>query len=288
MISDLSIAFIGGGTMAGAMIKGLLRHELIDSDRIIVAEPRAERGQELHETYGVRWTDNNAEAAEDRDVVILAVKPQVMAQVLKDLHGSIRSRALVISIAAGVPIKTIADGLAHAAVARAMPNTPAQVGEGITVWTATDKVTEAQISQTNTILGAFGEVVDVSNESFLDMATALSGTGPAYVLLFMEAMIDTGVHLGFSRRVAEKLVLQTMHGTIEYARQSPRHPARLRNEVTSPGGTTAEALYQLEKGGLRTVVARGIWAAYQRSVALGQGGDSSSRLSGRSPDDNGK
>ncbi len=288
MISDLTIAFIGGGTMAGAMIKGLLRHELIDADRIVVAEPRAERGQELQTTYGVRWTDGNAEAARDCDVVVLAVKPQVMAQVLTDLRGSIRTRALVLSIAAGVPIKTIADGLAHAAVVRAMPNTPAQVGEGITVWTATDKVTEAQVSQTNTILGAFGEVVNVTNESFLDMATALSGTGPAYVFLFMEAMIDTGVHLGFSRRVAEKLVLQTMHGTIEYARQSPRHPARLRNEVTSPGGTTAEALYQLEKGGLRTVIARGIWAAYQRSVALGQGNDSTARLAGRSPEDNDK
>jgi pyrroline-5-carboxylate reductase len=288
MISDLTIAFIGGGTMAGAMIKGLLRHELIDADRIVVAEPRAERGQELQTTYGVRWTGGNAEAARDCDVVVLAVKPQVMAQVLTDLRGSIRTRALVLSIAAGVPIKTIADGLAHAAVVRAMPNTPAQVGEGITVWTATDKVTEAQVSQTNTILGAFGEVVNVTNESFLDMATALSGTGPAYVFLFMEAMIDTGVHLGFSRRVAEKLVLQTMHGTIEYARQSPRHPARLRNEVTSPGGTTAEALYQLEKGGLRTVIARGIWAAYQRSVALGQGNDSTARLAGRSPEDNDK
>ncbi|MBN1121486.1 MAG: pyrroline-5-carboxylate reductase [Anaerolineae bacterium] len=288
MISDLTIAFIGGGTMAGAMIKGLLRHELIDADRIVVAEPRLERGQELQATYGVRWTEGNAEAAHDCDVVILAVKPQVMAQVLSDLRGSIRTRALVLSIAAGVPIRTIADGLAHAAVVRAMPNTPAQVGEGITVWTATDKVTEAQVSQTNTILGAFGEVVNVTNESFLDMATALSGTGPAYVFLFMEAMIDTGVHLGFSRHVAEKLVLQTMHGTIEYARQSPRHPARLRNEVTSPGGTTAEALYQLEKGGLRTVIARGIWAAYQRSVALGQGNDSTPRLAGRSPEDNDK
>jgi pyrroline-5-carboxylate reductase len=289
MISDLKIAFIGGGTMAGAMVKGLLRHELIASDRITVAEPRLERGEELQATYGVHWTDKNAEAAQDCDVVVLAVKPQVMSQVLADLRGSIRTRALVLSIAAGVPIRTISDGLAHVAVVRAMPNTPAQVGEGITVWTATDKVTEAQIEQTNTILGAFGEVVNVTNESFLDMATALSGTGPAYVFLFMEAMIDTGVHLGFSRHVAEKLVLQTMHGSIEYARQSPRHPARLRNEVTSPGGTTAEALYQLEKGGLRTVIARGIWAAYQRSVALGQGNDSmTARLAGRSPEDNDK
>jgi pyrroline-5-carboxylate reductase len=133
------------------------------------------------------------------------------------------------------------------------------------------------------VLGALGETVQVDDERYLDMATALSGTGPAYVLLVMEAMIDAGVHLGFSRRISEKLVLQTMRGTIEYARQSPRHPATLRNEVTSPGGTSAEAIYQLEKGGLRTVISRAIWAAYQRSVALG-GGSDQPRLAGRSPE----
>ncbi len=281
MLTDKKLAIIGSGTMAEAMIKGLLRQKLIAAEEMIAAGPRPERGQTLAKTYSVAWTTDNREAANERDVVILAVKPQVMVHVLPELRGAIRSHALVLSIAAGVPIRTIADGLAHAAVARAMPNTPAQIGEGITVWTATAEVTDEQLGQTEAILGALGETVHVDNEDYLDMATALSGTGPAYVLLFMEAMIDAGVHLGFSRRVAQQLVLQTMRGTIEYARQSPRHPATLRNEVTSPGGTSAEALYQLEKGGLRTVVSRAIWAAYQRSVALGSG-NRTERLSGRS------
>lgn len=270
LLEDKQIAFIGSGSMAEAMIKGLLREELIAADRIIAAGPRPERGHDLNERYGVEWSTDNRAASSERDVVILSVKPQVVPSVLPELRGALRSRALVVSIAAGVPIRQLADGLAHAAVARSMPNTPAQIGEGITVWTATDQVTDSQLNQTETILGALGETVRVDDENYLDMATALSGTGPAYVLLFMEAMIDAGVHLGFSRRISEKLVLQTMRGTIEYARQSPRHPATLRNEVTSPGGTSAEALYHMEKGGLRTVVSRAIWAAYQRSIELGK------------------
>lgn len=284
MLADKNLAFIGSGTMAEAMIKGLLRQELIDADRLMAAGPRDERGRELAERYGVKWTVDNREAARERDVVMLSVKPQMMAGVLTELRGALRSRALVLSIAAGVPIRMIADGLAHVAVVRAMPNTPAQIGEGITVWTATEEVTDEQIQQTEAVLGALGEVVHVEHENNLDMATALSGTGPAYVLLFMEAMIDAGVHLGFSRRIAQQLVLQTMKGTIEYARQSPRHPATLRNEVTSPGGTSAEAIYHMEKGGLRTVLSRAIWAAYQRSLQLGAGIASKQPSSGESDD----
>lgn len=269
MLKDKKIAFIGSGMMGEAMIKGLLREGLVVPQNLVAAGPRAERGRQLARSYEVEWTTDNREAAQNRDVVILSVKPQVMDKVLPELHGAIQSDALVLSIAAGVPIQLIADGLAHAALARAMPNTPAQIGEGITVWAATDEVTEEQRQQTEAILRALGEAVYVEDERYLDMATALSGTGPAYVLLFMEAMIDAGVHMGFSRRIAQQLVLQTMKGTVEYARQSPRHPATLRNEVTSPGGTTAEALYHMEKGGLRTVVSRAVWAAYQRSLALG-------------------
>ena len=141
----------------------------------------------------------------------------------------------------------------------------------MTVWTATPEVTETQRAQAQAILGALGVELFVNDEGYLDMATALSGTGPAYIFMFMEALIDAGVHLGFSRRVAEQLVFQTMRGSLEYAAQSGKHVAELRNQVTSPGGTTAAALYHMEKGGLRTVLSRGIWAAYQRSVELGQG-----------------
>lgn len=269
MLKDQKIAFIGSGIMAEAMIKGLLRQELVKPAQLTAAGPRLQRKEVLIERYNVQATTRNAEAARDRDTIILSVKPQVIDEVLGELRGALRSRALVLSIAAGVPIRQISDDLAHAGVVRAMPNTPAQIGEGITVWTATPQVTESQLEHTRAILGALGETVQVGHENYLDMATALSGTGPAYVLLFMEAMIDAGVHMGFSRRISEQLVLQTMHGTIQYARQSPRHPATLRNEVTSPGGTSAEALYHMEKGRLRTVVSRAIWAAYQRSVSLG-------------------
>lgn len=280
MLTNKKLAFVGSGMMAEAMIKGLLRQKLIDAPQIIASGPREERGAALADQYGVQTTTSNLGAIKGRDVVVLSTKPQVIKYLLPELHGAIEPGAFVLSIAAGVPIKTIAEGLEHRAIGRAMPNTPAQIGEGITVWTATQEVTPEQLEQTEAILGALGETVHVEEENYLDMATALSGTGPAYILLFMEAMIDAGVHLGFSRRIAQMLVMQTMRGTVEYARQSPRHPATLRNEVTSPGGTSAEALYHLEKGSLRTVVSRAVWAAYQRSVALG-GGHIAPRLGGR-------
>lgn len=283
MLNDKTIAFIGAGVMAEAMIKGLLREELLPPTNVTAAGPREERGQQLAARYTINWTTDNRSAARGRDVVILSVKPQVMPHILHELSNLIAPDALVISIAAGVPIERLQEGLNHETVVRAMPNTPGQIGEGITVWAATERVTEAQKAQTEAVLGALGETVHVEDENYLDMSTALSGTGPAYVLLFMEAMIDAGVHLGFPRRIAEKLVMQTMHGAVAYARQSERHPATLRNEVTSPGGTSAEAIYHLEKGGLRTVIARAIWAAYQRSAALG-GGSDEVRLAGRSPE----
>jgi pyrroline-5-carboxylate reductase len=161
--------------------------------------------------------------------------------------------------------------LRHSTLARSMPNTPAQIGLGMTVWTCVPSLNPSQRGQAEAVFGSFGEQVYVDDERYLDMATALSGTGPAYVFIFMEAMVDAGVHMGFSRRVAEQLVFQTMRGSVEYARQAGRHLATLRNQVTSPGGTSAEALYHIEKGGLRTVISRAIWAAYQKSRRLGKG-----------------
>ena len=150
-----------------------------------------------------------------------------------------------------------------------MPNTPAQIGAAMTVWTASDQTSTEQQAQARAILAALGDELYVGDENYLDMATALSGTGPAYVFLFMEALVDAGVHLGFSRRIAQRLVTQTVLGSALFAQQSHLHPAELRNMVTSPGGTSAEALYQLEKGALRTVLSRAVWAAYQRSRILG-------------------
>lgn len=271
MFTDQKVAFIGAGIMGEAMIRGLLNQQIVAPEQIVAADPFPDRLVEIRERYGVETTANNAEAAEAGQVIVLSVKPQNLGTVLPGIRGHLRRQDLLLSIIAGAPIRKLADGAAHAAVVRSMPNTPAQIGEGMTVWTATTEVTGGQRDQARAILGALGQELYVDEESYLDMATALSGTGPAYVFMVMEALIDAGVHLGFSRRVAEQLVIQTMRGSIDYAAQAGKHAAELRNQVTSPGGTTAAALYQLEKGGLRTVISRGVWAAYQRSVELGQG-----------------
>jgi pyrroline-5-carboxylate reductase len=269
MLTGKTIAFVGSGIMAEAMIRGLLRQELVEPSQIIASGPRVERGQELVDRYGVRVTTDNVEGVQGADLVVLSTKPQVLGQVLTELTGRVAHDPLVLSIVAGAKMSAIERALNVASVVRIMPNTPAQIGMGISVWTATSATTESQKSQALAILQALGEEVWVNDEGYLDMATALSGTGPAYVFLLMEAMVDAGVHLGFSRHIAERLVVETLRGSVEYARQSPRHLATLRNQVTSPGGTSAEALYHLEKGGLRTVMSRAIWAAYQRSRALG-------------------
>jgi pyrroline-5-carboxylate reductase len=271
MLTNSKIAFIGSGAMAEAMIQGLLNKGIAQKQNIAASGPRAERGHALHEKYGVHPTSDNVWAVTGADVVVLSTKPQIVPHVLPQLKGTIASHALVLSIVAGARIENIAHGLAHPNVVRSMPNTPAQIGEGITVWIAAPGVSEAQREQARLLLGALGEEVEADDEDQLDMATALSGTGPAYVFLFMEALVDAGVHLGFSRRVAEQLVTQTVKGSVDFYRHSPSHMARLRNQVTSPGGTTAEALYYLEKAGFRTAISRAVWAAYQRSVALGQG-----------------
>jgi pyrroline-5-carboxylate reductase len=256
--------------MAEAMIKGLIGQGLVPAQNIIASGPRRERGAELAERYDIQVAEDNVAAARGRDIVVVSVKPQFLGEVLEELgSATVQPDALVLSIVAGATIARIAEGLRHQAIVRVMPNTPAQIGMGMSVWTATPGTSDAQRAQARTILAALGEELYVAHEDYLDMATALSGTGPAYVFLVMEALIDAGVHLGFSRRISEQLVLQTMRGSLEFARASQRHPVELRNMVTSPGGTSAEALYQLEKGGLRTVISKAVWAAYQKSRYLG-------------------
>jgi len=263
------IAFIGPGVMAEAMITGLLRKKLASPENITASGPREERVADLSKKYKIKSSTDNASAASHADVIVLSVKPQRLSDVMKAIKG-IRPEALVLSIIAGANIKKISTGLKHKSVVRSMPNTPGQIGEGITVWTASKEVTAEQQEMARAILGALGEEVFVEDESYLDMATALSGSGPAYVFLFTEALIDAGVHLGFPRRIAEQLVLQTIKGSASFYEQAERHPATLRNQVTSPGGTSAEALYYLEKAGFRTAISRAIWAAYQRSLELGK------------------
>ncbi|MCD4753458.1 MAG: pyrroline-5-carboxylate reductase [Anaerolineaceae bacterium] len=265
------ITIIGAGNMGSAILAGIVREGLTTPENVRTADKHEDRLAELHETYGVSTFTDNLRAIEGADVVILCIKPQHLKYVLSDLVNRLPKKTLVISIVAGVPLAALSEGLNHGCIIRTMPNTPAQIGEGITVWTATDEVSSHQMELAKDILLAFGEEVQVTEEHFLDMATALSGSGPAYVFLFMEAMIDAGVHLGFPRDISEKLVAQTLRGSVNYYEAMKEHPAKMRNDVTSPGGTSAAALYYLERAGFRSAIARAIWAAYERSVELGQG-----------------
>jgi pyrroline-5-carboxylate reductase len=285
-LTGVRLSFIGCGVMAEAMIAGLLRQQLVEPRQITGSHPRSARREELEAKYAIRMVESNREAAttvvesppadpatrgrRSSSIVLLAVKPQRLGGVLDELKGAVRPGGLVISIVAGATIETIAGELLHGAVVRAMPNTPAQIGQGMTAWVATEEVDERQQRQVRTMLGALGREMVVERERMIDMATALSATGPTYIFLVMEALVDAGVHMGFSRHVAQELVLQTMLGSVLFARESQKHPAELRNMVTSPGGTSAEAIYQMEKGGLRTVLSKAVYSAYQRAIALGK------------------
>lgn len=271
-LSNLKVGIIGSGVMGEAMIGGLLSQQVLTPDQIVASDALPARCQELVERYHITASPDNCAAANAADVLVLSIKPQSLDKVLAELrHGVQQQPKVVLSIIAGASIQHISEGLDNPNIARSMPNTPARIGQGITVWTAAPSVPEPQREYARTMLRTFGQEVYVDDEHYLDMATALSGSGPAYVFLFMEAMIDAGVHMGFPRRVAEQLVIQTVRGSVEYAAFTGEHPATLRNQVTSPGGTSAEAIYHLEKGGLRTVISRAIWAAYQRSASLGAG-----------------
>jgi pyrroline-5-carboxylate reductase len=265
-----TIAFIGPGAMAEAILGGLIRQKLAEPAHLLASGPRLERVTHLQQKYGILPFTDNAAAAAQADVVVLSVKPQRLTGVMKGLKGAIRKDALVLSIIAGATLGKISRGLGHHMIVRSMPNTPAQIGEGITVWTVSESVKEDQKETARAILSALGQEVFVEDEHYLDMATALSGTGPAYVFIFMEAMIDAGVHMGFPRRIAEQLVVQTIRGSVDFYKSNDVHVAALRNQVTSPGGTSAEALYYLEKAGFRTAISRAVWAAYQRSLELGK------------------
>ncbi len=265
------ITLIGSGVMGEAIIGGMLERQLTTPENIRAADPVAKRGEELKKTYNIIPFTDNRVAVEGADLVILSVKPQVLSHVLKSLKNCIPDEALVLSIIAGATIENISNGLNHDSIVRAMPNTPAQIGQGITVWYAAPSVSPEQMNLARLVLGAMGQEVHAEEEYYLDMATALSGSGPAYVFLFMEALIDAGVHMGFQRQVAVQLVTQTILGSVYYYQKNGIHPAQLRNQVTSPGGTSAEAIYYLEKAGFRTAISRAVWGAYERSLELGKG-----------------
>ncbi len=272
------IAIVGTGVMAEAMLAGLLARDLVDPALITCSHPREERRRELAERHAVLTTSGNAEALGDANVILLAVKPQVLRTVMPELRPVMRADQLLISIVAGASTRALGEGLGHPAIVRSMPNTPAQIAQGVTVWFATPAVDAAGRERTRTMLSALGREFEVHDERQVAMATAVSGTGPTYIFLFIEALTDAAVHLGFPRHVARELVLDTMQGSAAFALGSGRHVAQLRDMVTSPGGTSAAALYELEKGRLRTVVSDAVWAAFERTLGLEAG------LEGRAPE----
>ncbi len=266
----MRVGIVGAGVMAEAMIAGLIADRAVAPTTLAASHPRRDRRDALAERHGIRPVAANRDALPDAEVVVLAVKPQMLVRVMRELRGRLEADQVVVSIVAGATVRTLVDGLQHAAVVRAMPNTPSQIRRGMSVWSASEACTKRQRDLARSVLRALGDEREVGDESFVAMATALSGTGPTYLFAVMEALIDAGVHLGFPRELAHDLVVETLIGSAEYAARSELHPAQLRNLVTSPGGTSAAAIYELEKGRIRTVFSDAVWAAYRRTLELGE------------------
>jgi len=266
----MKITFIGGGNMGEAMVSAILDKGLSTPQSMSVSDIKESRRQHLKQKYGVAVTGSNRQAAEICDIVVLAIKPQDLTGVLAELSGQLKPSQLVLSIIAGARINTLRRGLNHRCVVRVMPNTPAQIGQGISVWTATAEVTEQQKEWASSILRAMGKEIYVADEQYLDMATAVSGSGPAYIFLFIESLVDAAVHIGLPRDMAQELVLQTVLGSAHFMQESGKPPDELRRMVTSPGGTTAEALSQFERGRFSELVKQAVSAAYDKARRLGE------------------
>lgn len=264
----MRISFIGGGNMGRAMLSAIIDKGLTTSENITVSDKNNARLQQLKEDFSVNIS-SNLDIIAGGEIIILAIKPQNLDEVMTEVSGQLAPGQLVLSIIAGRSIASLRQGLKHNAIVRAMPNTPAQIGQGMTVWTATDEVTEKQRAAVSSILGAMGKEVYVTDEGYIDMATAVSGSGPAYIFLFMESLINAAVELGLPPETAHELVLQTVTGSAEYASQSDKGLAQLREMVTSPGGTTAEAIKTLETGTFAELVKKAVAAAYRRARELG-------------------
>lgn len=267
----MRLAFIGGGTMAEALVGGVLAAELANPEEICVGEPLPQRRQYLSEKYGVLTGQDNPEVVLGAELVILAIKPQDLPAVCQKLGGRLEPEQAVLSIVAGAKMSALSEGLGHSAVIRVMPNTPAQIGEGMSLWTCTPAVGPAHRELTRSVLGTVGKEIFVEEEKYLDMATALSASGPAYVFLFIEALIDAGVYIGLPRDMARTLALQTVYGSTKLVMETGKHPAELKDLVVSPGGTTAEALQVLESAAVPAAIVAAVKAAYEKSIRLGQG-----------------
>jgi pyrroline-5-carboxylate reductase len=267
----MKIAFIGGGDMGEAMLTALIEKKLAAPDDICVADVSKERLDFLKNKYRVAVSGSNREAITGKDVIVLAVKPQTLPEVLTGLKGSLKATQLVLSIMAGVRINKIGEGLGHKRIVRSMPNTPARIGSGVTGWTATPEVTPSQKDSARVILGAMGKEIYFDDEKYIDMVTAVSGSGPAYIFLLAEALTEAAVNIGLPRQEAETLVVQMVFGSANLLVKSGQPPAELRRNVTSKGGTTEAALKVFENGGFNILVEDAVKAAYLRAKELGNG-----------------
>ncbi|MCH7522697.1 MAG: pyrroline-5-carboxylate reductase [Chloroflexi bacterium] len=263
----MKLAFIGGGVMGEAMISGVLKNGLAKPQDVAVCDLLSQRRDYLSSTYEIKALDKPAPVLEGADIAVLAVKPQEFPEAAREI--SIKSGQTVMSIMAGVTIATIHDALKHDAIVRAIPNTPARIGEGMTVWTATDAVPQAARDEVQRVLAVLGHELYVDDEKYVNMATAVSSSGPAYIFLVMEALIDGAVHIGVRRDMAQRMIIQTVLGSAKYAEATGKHLADLRNEVTSPAGTTTEGLRALEKAGMRLAFIEAVQAAYDKAKRLG-------------------
>lgn len=269
-LSQSKIGFLGGGNMAAALVKGLLHSKVVPPEQIIVSDVKSERLAHLRETHGVHTTQDNHELVKLADVVVLAVKPQVFDKVLDAVGADFRSDQLLVSVAAGVPVSAMEARLPeNARVVRSMPNTPATVDAGATAIAPGTHATDDDLEIARALFAAVGRVVTL-DETLLDAVTGLSGSGPAYVMLMIEALADGGVKVGLHRDTALLLAAQTVFGSAKLLLETGEHPGRLKDMVTSPGGTAIAGLHTLESGGLRRTLIDAVEAATKRAGELGE------------------
>jgi pyrroline-5-carboxylate reductase len=271
ILASQTIGFIGAGNMAEALIRGLVKGNHVPASHIVASGPRKERLEQLRTAYAIETTLDNRAVAERCNVVVLSVKPQILDKVLREISDRMKPGTLVISIAAGVDTATIEEAVADGVrVVRAMPNTPALVGAGATAVSAGKHASEADLATARALFDAVGITVEL-DEIQLDAVTGLSGSGPAYIFLILEALADAGVKVGLARRIAQRLAAQTVMGSAKLLLETDEHPGKLKDMVTSPGGTAIAGLHTLEEGGLRTTLINAVETATKRSRELGRG-----------------
>ena len=270
-VPAMKLAFIGGGTMAEAILRGVLNAQVAAPTDVAIGEPRPERRQFLSSEFGVQAHQGNLDAVKEADLLILAIKPQDLPVIFQELGERLRPEQAVLSIIAGARMSTLSKGFSHESIIRVMPNTPAQIGQGMSMWTCSRQVSDQHREFTRSIVSTVGKEIYVDDEKYMDMATALSASGPAYVFMIIEALIDAGVYVGLPRDMARTMALQTVYGSTQMVMETGRHPADLKDMVVSPGGTTAEGLQVLERAGVPAAIVDAVNAAFQKSIKLGQG-----------------